>query len=223
MLDRPVSSIIRVVGARGIGKSALVARAVESFRSTAYAVPPLPEELQRKHLRVLIRDDDADRAPAEATEPTPSEVPGWGALFEELSRALEPGSAPFVLVLDDAHRLRQSRARFLEVLVNTLMDTRGASKTLHVVLVGTDEGLPDEADIGDLCAGTLSVSPLPFRVTIPLLPGKGPAEWLRAYGCFGGIPRVLTHLDRSVALETNLRRLFLSSTAPFPRAGELWL
>ncbi len=51
LMDREAPLIVRVVGPRGTGKTALVERALESFASVGCRIPPLPEPHQRDAVR----------------------------------------------------------------------------------------------------------------------------------------------------------------------------
>jgi hypothetical protein len=127
-----------------------------------------------------------------------------------------------VLVLDDAHRLDESRARYLPALLATLRSARAAHRPFHVILVApTRVEVPEEHE--DLLAEAVTVLPLPFRAALGMLPGDTPEELLRAYGVFGGIPRVLRALDRTATLERNIRRVLLDPEAALADVPAVWL
>lgn len=219
-LDSPDPSILLVEGMRGVGKSALVARALESFEHLVFRVPPLPAPLQRAALaELLARDQDGTGD----TPPRRGGPPSWDELFALALRRARPGESPFVLVLDDAHRLEEARSRHIEPLLGALRTARSDRRALHVVLVGPS-GRGIDADAANaLDAEHVRVGPLPLRPASQLLPGDSPRALLRAYGVLGGIPRVLMAVDRDVTLETNIRRLFLDSEAPFTDIPAIWL
>lgn len=219
-LDGTEATLLRVAGLRGVGKSALVTRALESFEHEVVRVPALPEPLQRTALhRSLVEGPDAPESPAtEGQDPSRS----WEALFAWTTRRARPGRSPWVLVLDDAHRLEESRARYLPPLLAALRDARAHHRPFHVVLVSPL--LPQiPAGYEELLAEPMQVDPLPLRAALELLPGSSPEEVLRAYGVFGGIPRVLGALDPSLTLETNVRRVLLDPESPVADVPGSWL
>ena len=226
-LDSPEASIVSVEGMRGVGKSALVARAVESFDHLVFRVPPLPAPLQRAALAAVL----AGRVDAEggtAGDPRGAwarfdGIPSWDELFTAALRRARPGEAPFVLVLDDAHRLEEARARHIEPILGALRTARSDRRPVHIVLAGPSGGTVTSEGAEALTAERLTVGPLPLRPACQLLPGTSPRDLLRAYATLGGIPRVLVAVDRDVTLETNIRKLFLDPDAPFADIPAAWL
>lgn len=212
-LDQPNASIIRVDGMRGIGKSALVARALEEVHHLSLTVPALPEPLQLATLHSRLVEANQGSPPREGET-------GWTELFADAAQKARPGGPPFALVLDDAHRLDEARARYLDPLVAALRSARAERRPFHIVLVGPLE----RADAtGELEGERLVVEPLPLRPATRLLPGRTARDRIRAYGVFGGIPRVLSAVDTDVTLETNIRRLTLESGGAFGDVAAHWL
>lgn len=147
----------------------------------------------------------------------------WNELWAAATRMPSPGDRPRVLVLDDAHRLTEARARFIEPLVRALSRARAAGVAIHVVLAGRESGLPPEDAFGDLTCDTLRVPPLPLRAAAPHLPGSEAYQLIRAYGVFGGLPGVLAVLDPERTVGTNVRRLMLDTDGALADAPLGWL
>ncbi len=230
--DALEASLLRVGGMRGVGKSALVLRALRDFDHLVVRIPALPAPFQRTALRRALREQegaarrsDAGDESADAADAI-NEAPSWEELFTRAASRARPGRPPYVLVLDDCHRLSESRARFERPLLACLHRARAEHRPFHVILVGPDtpgDGSPIEDDptFGD--AETITLAPLPFRAAQPMLPRGTPRDMTRAYGVLGGIPRVLEAVDRDVTLETNIRRMTLDSGAPFADVPARWL
>jgi hypothetical protein len=210
-LDRTDASLLSVTGARGSGKSALVRRAVDGAPTLLHRIPPLPEPEQRGMLARHVREGLASLGrPIEAdADPTSS----WHALLDALVDAADTEGPALVLVLDDAHRLTESRARVLGPLETVLERGRTEGRRLHVVLVGRPGEIPGTDE------PTVSLAPLPFRSASTLLPGADAREKIRAYAVFGGLPRHLGALDPGATLVTNLRRTVLAPDGPLRDAG----
>ena len=206
-LDQPVPQLLRVSGLPGVGKSALVRRAVESCESIVLVAPPLPAPMQLAAFRERI--DTALAADAE-----------WVLLFTRVVQVARSSARPVALVIDDAHRLTESRARWTGPLAQVLRDATAEEIPLHIVLVGRASELPA---LEGVPTHDLRVGPLPLRVAAPLLPGNEPHHVVRAYGVFGGIPRVLRQLDTSITVGTNVRRLVLDLDGSLAAAPLTWL
>jgi uncharacterized protein len=208
ILDGRESRILRLSGIRHGGKSALVRRAVSGYPAIVHRCAALPDAAIRAALaeRVEAPDDE------------------WPALLDRVAALADGHDRPFVLVLDDAHRLAQARARWLAPLL-ALLERRASAgaSPIHMVLVGQRDGLPDDDRLGALGGETIEVEPLPLRAAAPLLPGTTPEDKLLAYGVFGGIPGVLARLDRDVTVGTNVRRLLLSEDGALADVDAVWL
>lgn len=219
VLDHPGPSLVHVTGPRGVGKSTLVRAATEGVRTLYHRVPPLPAPGQREALaRQLERELGLPDAAGGDT--------GWDALLGHLPDAAADGH-PLVLVLDDAHRLSESRARIGTPLARALVAAGERHVPVHVVLVGTAGALPDvslprrPASPPEVVPEPVAVRvpPLPLRAALPWLPGSVPEDCVRAYAVFGGIPAHLRLLDPQATLWTNIRRAFLEDGAPLADRG----
>jgi len=208
-LDSPDATVLRVQGVRGVGKTALAMRAVEGFEACRVVVPSLPAPHQRD---VLAHAIDPGVPPTD-----------WEAVFAGAAGRARPGRPPFVLVLDDAHRLMESRARYERPLADALRAARADRRPFHVILVGSRPG----ESLGDALAPfegeSIAVAPLPLRAAVHMLPGRTARDRVRAYGVLGGIPRVLMAVDREVTLETNVRRLILDEGGALADVPGIWL
>lgn len=242
-LDRKDPQFVLVSGIRGGGKSTLVRHAMADHPSLLHVCPPLPDPAQRTMLAHRIRALE----PADGVDPSPtrpnawiadddSDLPAdatWNDIVDALLGKLASSARPFVLVLDDAHRLTEARSRYFDPFLAGAVRAASEGVGLHVVFVGPVGALPvvstadGPADVGSGPNGVrterIRVDPLPFRAVAPLLPGRSAQGRARAYGVFGGIPRVLGMLDNSVTVGTNVRRLLLNPDGPLAQAGSAWL
>lgn len=218
-LDRPTPVVARVSGLPGVGKSELVRQAVAEDRSFVFRCPPLPEAGQKKAFAEswLSRPDDFDEGFIVTG------VQEWADLLAGVAEAAATPGPPWVLVIDDADRLTQSRARIGRALAETMTRLARPGSALHVVLVSRDADALTFPSLDDFESVDLSVPPLTLRSVAPWLPGKRPQDRLRAYGVFGGTPRVLRALDRSVTVGNNVRRLLLEDGGPLAELPLLWL
>jgi AAA+ ATPase superfamily predicted ATPase len=218
-LDHPEPALIHVTGLRGVGKSSLVRDATEGTRTLVHRVLPLPEPRQRDALA-----DQVERELGRFERKGPGA--SWDDILGRLVHEAEDAH-PLAVVLDDAHRLTETRARIGPALARALVSARERGATLHVVLVGTAGALPDvslprhPASPPEIVPEpvVVHVPPLPLRAALPWLPGATPEDRIRAYAVFGGVPAHLRLLDPQATLETNARRLFLEAGAPLSDRG----
>ena len=230
ILDSRHPQLVRVWGLPGAGKSEVVRRAARDYRCIFHRCPPLPDPAQRTTLARGVREAlvDAGTALDAWIAHDAAETPTWRELFEGLLVCAAAVGHPLVLVLDDAHRLTEARARFTEPL--RLAQVRAAQEgvAFHIVLIGPEltmtETAEPTAETGASPTQTaLRIPPLPLRAAAPHLPGSRSADRVRAYGVFGGMPRVLAALDTSVTVGTNVRRLLLDESGALADAPLAWL
>jgi len=201
--DRAQASLVRVAGLPGVGKTRLVRRAAADFRSLYHRVPPLPEADQRMALARTLAEQAGDGRTSSTSAGGP---PSWDDLFTALVAAV-PEGCPLVLVVDDAHRWEESRARVAPALEAALAEARSRAQALHVALVSPE--LPAVPASDEPSALDLTLRPLTFRAAAAFLPGASVRERLCAHAVFGGVPGHLARVDAEASLGANVRRLVL--------------
>lgn len=208
LLDRPDPVLIRLFGPAGVGKTALLRRALVDYDCTHHTVPPLPEMAQRS---ALARDLGLEAG---------DQPPSWEALFEGFDEGRSGGSRPRVLVLDDAQRLSDARSHVVGPLSRWLRDRAGrGGPPRHAVLSGRLRDKPGDDAEGGVTGHELELRPLTLRDARPFLPGGNASDRIVSYALFGGLPRRLRMLDPAASLGTNLRRLVFDRDGPLARAG----
>ena len=224
LLDRRDPQVVRVTGLRGGGKTTLVTRVLADYDGLIHRCPPLPEPVQQLRLRDQIERERAARGLRPLDFATGS-AEGWRGLLGAVTdlSGEGDGARPFVLALDDAHRLGEARARHVEAIVAALREVATQSRTLHVVLIGHEGSVPGEESFAPHPTETVQVGPLPLRAAATHLPGSRPEDRVRAYGIFGGIPHVLEALDPTVTVGTNVRRMILTTGERLSEASSTWL
>jgi len=227
-LDDRLASVLTVTGLRGIGKSALVRRVLTDYEHATLVCPPLPEQAIIAHLGRVLRAHDSGSPdatpPSSAREETPVAAPqDWSGVFDLALQRTGRGGAPFVLVLDDAHRLAHAHSRHREALTQVILRARTEGRALHVVLVGGSDDRDVRGDYPEVAGPPLKLEPLHFRAASRMLPGRTPRERIRAYALFGGVPRVLSRLDPSISVGANVRKLLLAPDGPLVDVARTWL
>lgn len=232
--DKLEAQCIFVSGPPGAGTSTLVRHASKGRSGLSFRCPPLPDPLIRLSLRDRIEQTfhqtpiGSDLQQSETTHESITQSSdatlGWAHLFSLLLGQAEKNQ-PFILTLDDAHRLTEARSRFEVALADALRKAQGSGIPFHVVLAGRAGSMPKVGlDFPITAPKTrIHVGPLPLRAAAPHLPGNEAHEKIRAYGVFGGYPGVLTHLDTKVTVGTNVRRLLLPDTGSLGDLPMTWL
>ena len=217
--DQLEARCITVSGPPGVGVSALIRSATDGYAGLRFRCPPRPDPLIRAALSNRIRGDISSESARDSED-----VPTWAALLTELAEQASD-QRPFVLVLDDAHRLSDARSRIDLGLADALSHARAGQLPFHVVLTGRAGAMPAVGTTSNMSTPSLQlrVGPLPLRAAAPHLPGSEPYHKIRAYGVFGGIPGVLAHLDTSVTVGTNVRRLLLPDHGALADLPLSWL
>ena len=109
LLDGESPVLLRVTGLSGVGKSRLVRRAVSDYAGIVHRCAPVPDPHHRAALSDRLREHWSI---AGLTGAPPGSDATWSELFQAAADLADAADRPFVLTLDDAHRLTQARARF---------------------------------------------------------------------------------------------------------------
>jgi len=210
------SSLTHVTGPSGIGKTRLIREVLRARPSVHLHCPPFPAPIQ---VAEMARQLQTQR-PVAGDPVGPAEIVEWVDLLDAIVARAGEGDEPFVVVLDDAHRLNESRARIAAPLDDMLRRTRRAGRPFHVVMAGPGGSLPDPPRRPNVEPGDpIRLGPLDFYEALPFLPGSKPHRLVRAYAVLGGHPGRLTLVDPEVSLGTNIRRLMLAPGGPLGQTG----
>lgn len=208
-LTRPGASLFVLYGRRRIGKTALLAQALQGLSSSAYHVATrstVVEELGR-----LSRSLAAGWGmPLIEAQPLTS----LAAFMTLLSGAKERA----ILVLDEFPYLVESETS-LPGLLQATWDQSIQHSELKIVLCGSSVGLMEEIFLSQRSplygrgTGQLRLGPLPVHSLARAFPWPA-AEVVELASLFGGIPGYLRHIDPSLTLLDNLKRFVLQRGEP---------
>lgn len=217
----PTLSVVR--GTPGIGVTRFLREVLGGRPHLHLPIPLLPEGDLRDALATALHAAGA-RAPRPSSR-TASAGPDWGGLLDSAS-SLAPApaqldSAPFTLVLDDAHRLRSLRSGLPGELAGFMRDLRARPLPFHLVVAGTDPGGLSAFTEAEPATGAgamdLELGPLSPGEVAPLLDRWSPMERLTAWSILGGNPRRLTTIPPRATLASAVRDLVLDPEGPFHR------
>jgi len=224
LLESPAPALGLVVGPAGVGKSGVVRRALQGLDSVRYWAAPVPDPNHRALLVARLgkwRDPPTSAVPRQdPLAPTAS----WAQIFDHLLARAAERTGPIRLILEEFPRLVDTRPKLYADLERFWAGVRARGLPVHLILCGSDGGafdrLRDPASAFAPWIGQqITVPPLTFREVGALFPAYGPADRLRAWSVFGGLPRHLSACDPDTTLAKNVRRAVLSPDAPLLLEG----
>lgn len=226
-LARRSPGSVRMRGLAGSGVSRLLREVLRGRPHLLVPVPPLPPEGIRAHIEGALRPalaaagvDLADRAgPGPGSSP-----PGWGDLIR-LAATLAPAPAedagpPFVLALDDAHRIPSEGSA---ALIGALRALEGRPLPFHLLLAGTGTfdpaPPPEEAGVSATGAGLeILLDALSPRAWSRFFPRWSPTERLLGWAIFGGLPARIAAIGTGATLASAVRDSILDPDGPLHHA-----
>jgi hypothetical protein len=205
--DRPRADLLFMVGRRRAGKSYLLGRFARAVNGIYYQATKRTEPEQLLRLSAIVGTHFQEAAIQRGVP-----FPDWESLFEYVSE--RAGDRPFLMVLDEFPYL-SSAAPALPSILQSLWDHRWPRTRFKLVLSGshiTAMRQLEEADqpLYGRRTGRIDVNPFGYPEAAEFLPAYAPADRLRAYGVFGGLPGHLALLDPTLTLEQNVAQQLLS-------------
>ncbi len=199
--ERPELRI--VFGRRGAGKSYLFDRVLDRRRHFAHTFTERVVALQ------LVDLEKALNAFA------PGAVTGHLTDFDSFLAALETLAlrerGPLIVVLDEFPYLARAEKGVLTDLQRWFNRQRHNATRIKVFLLGSmvswmeEQALSDSAALKSVRTGQLSVRALGYRHAAGFYPSWDATDRVRAYAIWGGLPGVLTEIDRARSLWANVR------------------
>lgn len=206
----PRAELVVLYGRRRIGKTELILRFAEGRRALFFEATSGTEA---DHL------EDVSRALAEATGRelfAAQPLTGWRAFFAAVSEELANG--PLLVALDEFQFVaRETRAIGSEI--NRFWRAHRDDPNLFLILSGSDVSFFEKQVVGYAATtygrrtGSLRLRPFPPGELRHFLPDWDPAELIRAYAVFGGVPYYLAALDSGASLADNVERAILRPDA----------
>ena len=215
LADRTKAQLVVLYGRRRVGKSTLMARAVESERQVLRF-----EGIQGSPTRVQIDQflDDLARQ----TGRVRLQARSWREVFQGVGELLHVGRC--VLVFDEFPWMGAGRAQIVADL-KLHWDRWSKNPSVCLFLCGSvasfmsrhvvhSRALHNRKTL-ELCLG-----PLTPRETGRFIPKRSLLEKAQLYMCLGGVPKYLEQIDPRQSLEKNLNRLCFSSGGFFTEEYE---
>jgi len=224
LLESPAPALGLLVGPAGVGKRGVVRRALQGLDAVRYWAAPLPDPDHRALLVARLgKWREAPMIGASGTDllsPTAS----WAQIFDHLLARAAERTGPVRLVLEEFPRLVDTRPKLYADLERFWAGVRARGLPVHLVLCGSEgaafDRLRDPASpFAPWIAQQITVPPLTYREVGALFPAYTPADRLRAWSVFGGLPRYLSACDPDTSLAKNVRRAILSPDAPLLLEG----
>lgn len=206
--DSPKAEYVVIYGRRRVGKTELILRFAQKKRCVYVEATSGTE---RDHL------DDVSSALAQVSDsrllsaqPLASWQAFWAAAGEELRRG------PLLIAIDEFQFIaRQTPA--IGSLINRFWREHRDDPNLFLILSGSDVQFFERDVVGYNATtygrrtGSLLLQPFPYTELRHFLPRWAPAELIRAYAVFGGVPYYLEAIDPGQSLAANIERHILAA------------
>lgn len=144
----------------------------------------------------------------------PSSIGGFSTWIDALSYvANRARSERFIFVFDEFPYAAQ-RNEALPSIFQVEIDRVFKDTNAFLILCGSNQGFMESEVLGRKSplygrrTVQIKVGNLGFRDAAKMLPGLGPQDLFRFYGCFGGVPYYLQQVDPRESLRENLARLY---------------
>jgi AAA+ ATPase superfamily predicted ATPase len=198
-----------VFGRRRAGKSFLLTRFVAACGAIYYQATKQTEKEQLLTLSRIVGEHFGDPVLRSVS------MPGWEELFAYVVE--RAAGEPLALVLDEFPYLEDA-APALPSILQRVWDHDLAGTRIKMVLSGSHISAMKrltEADqpLYGRRTGRIDVRPFGYADAALFVPGYTAADRLRAYAIFGGLPGQLSLIDPHAALEENVARHLLNSSA----------
>jgi len=201
-----VAQLAVVWGRRRVGKTFLLTHFAEGKRAV-YFTATRQDSSERQLAR--LTDRIREQLGGEVEDLLAAPFQDWEAAIRFLVRLA--GSAPLLVVIDEAPRLLASQPDFAD-LVSAVWENRVRGQQLMLVLTGSavsvmEQMLGAQGGLHRRAALELRLDPFAVREARAFLPGIPAADFLMAYAVCGGYPLHLGQWDQASDVEVNLRRL----------------
>jgi AAA+ ATPase superfamily predicted ATPase len=195
-----------VLGRRRVGKSFVLSQFAHRVKGLYYQASSRTENEQLLNLSQVIGETFKDPALQRGVA-----FPNWDALLDDLTA--RASSAPLLVVLDEFPYLAAAAAG-LTSLIQRHWDHKWHGVPIKLVLSGSHITAMQRLESGDQPlygrrTARIPFMPFSYKEMSRFLPKYSPADQLRAYGIFGGLPGHLVLLKPDAGLGENVTRLML--------------
>lgn len=204
LYEQGTFQMVVVYGRRRVGKTTLIHEFCRGKRTLSFTA------LEQSDADNLA---DFNRAVASFFG-LPASLGGFSTWADALSYVAERAhSERFVFVFDEFPYAAQ-RNEALPSLFQVAIDNAFKNTGAFLILCGSNQGFMESEVLGRKSplfgrrTAQIKVGPLGFKDAAKMLPGLGPQEAFRFYGCFGGVPYYLQQISPSETLRENLARLY---------------
>jgi len=213
--DRSKAQLIVLYGRRRVGKSTLIAKAVEDEARTLFF-----EGLEGAQTKAQI--DQFLNDLAAQTGRVRLAAGSWNEVFQGLGELISSGR--WVLVFDEFPWLGAGRSRIVSEL-KLHWDRWSRNPRLCLFLCGSVASFMTRHVVHSRALHNrktleLCLAPLSPRETAQFLPRRSVREKAQLYMCLGGVPKYLEQIDPRLSLEKNLNRLCFTAGGFFTEEYE---
>ena len=123
-----------------------------------------------------------------------------------------------ILALDEYPYIAKE-SKGLNTIVQLLVDKYKETSKLMLIISGSlisymeDEVMAYKAPLYGRRTAQMKIEPLDFDKIYNYLDSSSPVERALIYGCFGGTPKYIADINKSLSFEENIKELYLDSTS----------
>ncbi len=200
---KPGKSAILVYGRRRIGKTTLIDKALEGIDRTIIRFTAKPDELSENARRL-------SEAWAEAMGIDGFMIPDFEKLMAYISRQ----QTPFILVIDEYQDLRMhvSKPLIVDAILRDFIDKAGDNIKLIICgsAIRTMKALMDiENPLYKRFSLEMSIGELDYLEASLFYKERTIREKISLYAIFGGIPMILSSIEKDSSVESNVMKLIM--------------
>ncbi len=217
------SNLVILYGRDGIGKSALLAEFIREVRAYYYLAREATEKEQlldmKEELRVIY--------PGISHTDTKEEV-DYYEFFRSLLSSHDKQEGKQVFVIDEFHYAAKGGSSFAEAIARILGDVEQFGNVMFLLSTSSVEWVENDmvrhlGITARLISGFIKLKELTFMEIGEWFPNLTAQECISINAIVGGVPKYLVQWNQKQSVKENIKRLFLSPTAPFFHESELLL
>ncbi len=217
------SNLVILYGREGIGKSALIAEFIRGLRAYYYLAR---EATEREQLLIMEEEIRVNYPGVFKTDDLVKT--DYYDFFKSVLSVSEKQQEKQVVVIDEFHYAAKNTSGFAASIAKILGDVEQFGNVMFLLCTSSVEWVENDMvkHLGltaRLISGFIKMKELSFMELGEWFPKLSVEECISINAAVGGVPKYLIQWNEKQSVQDNIKRLFLSPTAPFFHEAELIL